>query len=72
MIFAGNGVNTKVVDIDEIYLNMRNEQNLMSRFLAKSEKPRFWVIFDTKVPKYAKFEFSRKIGPCHFFYFIMP
>ena len=26
-IFFGHGVNTKVVDIDEIYLNMRNEQN---------------------------------------------
>ena len=47
---------------------MRNEQNPMSRFLAKWQKPRFWVIFDTKVPKYAKFEFSRKIGLCHFFF----
>ena len=43
MIFAGHGVNTKVVDIDEIYLNMQNEQNPMSRFLAKSEKPRFLI-----------------------------
>ena len=72
MSFPALGVNRKVVDIDEIYLNMRNEQNLMTRFLSKWQKPRFWVIFDTKVPKYAKFEFSRKIRPCHFFYFLDP
>ena len=39
MIFPALGVNRKVVDIDEIYLNMRNEQNLMSRFLSKWLKP---------------------------------
>ena len=39
MIFPALGVNRKVVDIDEIYLNMRNEQNLMSRFLSKWQKP---------------------------------
>ena len=45
MIFAGNGVNTKVVDIDEIYLNMRKEQNPQCRFLAKSEKHRkTWIL----------------------------
>ena len=27
MHFPGLGVNTKVVDIDKIYLNMQNEQN---------------------------------------------
>ena len=43
MIFPALGVNTKVVDIDEIYLNMQNEQNPMSRFLAKCEKPRFLI-----------------------------
>ena len=39
MIFPALGVNRKLVDIDEIYLNMRNEQNLMSRFLSKWQKP---------------------------------
>ena len=41
MIFPALGVNRKVVGTDEIYLNMQDEQNLMTRFLAKSEKPRF-------------------------------
>ena len=39
MSFPALGVNRKVVDIDEIYLNMRNEQNLMTRFLSKWQKP---------------------------------
>ena len=43
MSFPALGVNRKVVDIDDIYLNTRNEQNLMTRFLAKSEKPRFLI-----------------------------
>ena len=63
MIFAGHGVNTKVVDIDEIYLNMQNEQNPMSRFLAKSEKPRFLI----KKSAYNFFwDFSREIRLCNF------
>ena len=39
MIFPALGVNRKVVDIDEIYLNMRNEQNPASQFFAKWQKP---------------------------------
>ena len=39
MIFLALGVNRKVVDIDEIYLNMQNEQNPASQFFAKWQKP---------------------------------
>ena len=45
MSFPALGINRKFVDI-EIYLNMQNEQNPMSHFLAKSEKP---VFFDKKL-----------------------
>ena len=51
MIFPALGVNRKVVDIDEIYVNMRNEQNPMSRFLAKSEKHRKTLILTLKSQK---------------------
>ena len=39
MIFPALGVNRKVVDIDEIYLNVKNQQNPMTRFLSKWQKP---------------------------------
>ena len=42
---------TKVVDIDKIYQNMQNEQNPMSRFLAKSEKHRKTLILTIKSQK---------------------
>ena len=44
MHFPGLGVNTKVVDIDKIYLNMRYETDPIAQFWEKLEKPNFSLI----------------------------
>ena len=51
MIFPALGVNTKVVDIGLVYLNMLNEQNRVSRFRANWQRVRFRAILAIKVPK---------------------
>ena len=39
--FFGHGVNTKVVDIGLVDLNMENEQNLMKQTRETGQKPHF-------------------------------
>ena len=41
MHFPGLGVNTKVVDIGLVDLNMENEQNLMKQTRETGQKPHF-------------------------------
>ena len=73
MIFPALGVNRKVVDIDKIYQNMQNEQNPMTRFLAKSEKPRFLIkIAKLKLLIKKIWEFSRKIRFMQFSSILVP
>ena len=43
MSFPALGVNRKVVDIDEIYINMRYGTDPIAQIFAKSEKPRFLI-----------------------------
>ena len=50
---GAHGVNTKVVDINKIYLNMENEQNPESHFRTNGLKPRFWPNLETKWSKLA-------------------
>ena len=69
----GHGVNAKVVDIDKIYLNMRNEQNPMTRFRPKCEKPRF-LIKNQKLKLLIKkiWQFLRKIRFMQFSSILVP
>ena len=73
MSFPALGVNRKVVDIDEIYLNMRNEQNPMTRFRPKCEKPRF-LIKNQKLKLLIKKigSFCEKSASCSFLPFWSP
>ena len=41
MHFPGLGVNTKVIDIDKIYLNMRYGTDPMTQILENAEKLKF-------------------------------
>ena len=73
MIFPALGVNRKVVDIDEIYLNMRYETDPTAQIFAKSEKPRFLIkIAKLKLLIKKIWEFSRKIRFMQFSSILVP
>ena len=56
MIFPALGVNRKVVDIDEIYLNLQDEQNLGRKVAQKSKS------LDFQMLKFCSFRIFRQIS----------